>query len=206
MLEFRTKTMLLWNSPHSSLCHFSTRLNLCFRWTHSLTTVIYCWESCQGQVTLFTNPVVILVCRVCACVSVTLGAIQVPLLCSWAGLMRYQTQTSIHQPHWWGQWGATASVKRGIMAPHVGIGRPCLQRLLGTEGLKQYTTPASTFLCSAKLSSLTLGAASRDFLSLWFSGTKTQKKNVLLESGGLIFKCVHVCELVKRKGHRGLID
>ncbi len=156
--------------------------------------------------TLFTNPVVILVRRVCACVSVPLGARQVPLLCSWAGLMRYQTQTSIHQPHWWGQWGATASVKRGIMAPHVGIGRPCLQRLLGTEGLKQYTTPASTLLCSARLSSLTLGAASLDFLSLWLSGAKTQKKNVLLESGGLIFKCVHVCEWVKRGGHRGLID
>lgn len=84
---------------------------------------------------------------------------QVPLLCSWGGLMRYQTQTSIHQPHWWGQWGATASVKRGIMAPHVGIGRPCLQRLLGTEGLKQYTTPDSTLLCSATLGSFTLGAA-----------------------------------------------
>lgn len=49
------------------------------------------------------------------------------------------------------------------MAPRVGIGRPCLQRLLGTEGLKQYTTPASTLLCSARLSSLTLGAASLDF-------------------------------------------
>lgn len=142
-----------------------------------LTTAIHCWLSCQCQVTLFTNSLVILVCRVRACVSVALGARQVPLLCSWAGLMRYQTQTSIHQPHWWGQWGATASVKRGIMAPRVGIGQPCLQRLLGTEGLKQYTTAASTLLCSVRSSSLTLGAASQDFfLSLWFSGTKTQKK------------------------------
>lgn len=147
------------------------------------------------------------VSSVCLWERVALGARQVPLLCSWAGLMRYQTQTSIHQPHWWGQWGATASVKRHIMAPCVGIGRPCLQRLLGTEGLKQYTTAASTLLCSARLSSLTLRAASQDFfLSLWFSGTKTEKKNVLLESGGLIFKCVHVCEWVKRRGHRGLID
>lgn len=104
----------------------------------------------QGQVTCFTNTVAILVCSVRACVTVALRARQVPLLCSWAGLMRYQTQTSIHQLHWWGQWEATASVKRGIMAPCAGIGQLCLQRLLGTLGLKQYTTPA-TLLCSANL-------------------------------------------------------
>lgn len=147
----------------------------------------------QDQVTLFTNTEVILVFCVC-CVSVTLG---VPLLCSWVSLMRYQTQTSIHQPHWWGQWGATASVKRGIMAPRVEIGGPCLQRLLSTEGLKRYTTPASTSLCSAKLT-FPQGSFLR-LLSLWFSGTKTQKKNVLQESGHLIY-VEHVCELVKTEG------
>lgn len=36
------------------------------------------------------------------------------------------------------------------MAPCAGIGQLCLQRLLGTLGLKQYTTPA-TLLCSANL-------------------------------------------------------
>lgn len=113
------------------------------------------WQQCiivliQGQVTCFTNTVAILVCGVRACATVALRARQVPLLCSWAGLMRYQTQTSIHQLHWWGQWEATASVKRGIMAPCAGIGQLCLQRLLGTLGLKQYTTPA-TLLCSANL-------------------------------------------------------
>lgn len=134
---------------------------------YSKPTAIHYWVSCQCKVTLFTNPVVILVCQVCACVSVALVARQVPLLCSWAGLMRYQTQTSIHQPYWWGQWGATTSVKRCILAPCVGIGQPCLQRLLGTEGLKQYTTSASTLLCSARLSSLTLRALLKTFIYLF---------------------------------------
>lgn len=62
--------------------------------------------------------------RVCVWASVTSGAQQVPLLCSWVVLMRYQTQTSIHQPHWWGQWGATASVKGAIMVPRAETGGP----------------------------------------------------------------------------------
>lgn len=63
------------------------------------------------------------------------------------------------------------------MAPCVGIGQPCLQRLLGAEGLKQYTTPASTLLCSASLSSLTLRAASQDFfISLIFRNKDPQEK------------------------------
>lgn len=124
---------------------------------------------------------------------------QVLLLCSWVSLMRYQPQTSIHQPHWWGQRGATASVKRGIMVPRVRIGRPCLQRLLGTEGLKQYTTPASTLLCSASLSSLSLRAVSLDFFFFFFYylfdflEQRRRKKNVLLESGGLIYVSMCVC-------------
>lgn len=59
--------------------------------------------------------------------------------------------------------GNCFSKERHYIAPHVGIGPPCLQRLLGTEGLKQYTIPASTLLCSARLSSLTLRPASQEF-------------------------------------------
>lgn len=102
------------------------------------------------------------------------GSRSVPLLCSWVGLMRYQSQTSIHQPHWWGQWGATALVKRGIVASGVGIGQPCLQRLVRAEGLKQNTsTAASTSLSSAGLNSLALRGSSS---GLWFFRTKTPEE------------------------------
>lgn len=191
----------------ASIWHFWLLEKNCFvnckqkkrRKGYILTTVSHCGVSCQDQVTLHKPSRYFGVQHACACVSVALGARQVPLLCSWAGLMRYQTQTSIHQPHWWGQWGATASVKRGIMASRVGIGQPCLQRLLSTEGLKQYTTPASTLLRSARFSSLTLGAASQDFfffflfISLIFWNKEPKKKNVPLVYGGLISKRGHVC-------------
>lgn len=54
--------------------------------------------SCQGQVTLYKPCGNFAEQSVCLCES-DMGARQVPLLCSWVGLMRYQTQTSIHQPH-----------------------------------------------------------------------------------------------------------
>lgn len=133
---------------------------------------------------------------VCACAVWHWEPRQVLLLCSWFSLMRYQPQTSIHQPHWWGQRGATASVKRGIMVPRVRIGQPCLQRLLGTEGLKQYTTPASTLLCSTSLSSLSLRAVSLDlvFFSFFFISLIFWNKGPKSTSG--IWRpnlCEHVC-------------
>lgn len=147
----------------------------------------------------------------CACWSVAFVATQVPLFCSWASLMRYQTQTSIHQPHWWGQWGATASLKKALWCL-CGIGRPCLQRLLVRGCLKQYTTSSlSALLHSALLPSGQLFGLFYlfDFLQ------QGQKKNILVESALLVLNvpvcvcvgvCVCVCEWVKRHGHRGLID
>ena len=63
------------------------------------------------------------------------------------------------------------------MARRVGIGQPCLQRLLGTEGLKQYTTPASTLLRSVRLNSWTLGGSfSGLFISLIFLEQRPKRK------------------------------
>lgn len=66
------------------------------------------------------------------------------------------------------------------MGRHVWMGRPCLQRLLGAEGLKQYTTAASTLLRSAGPGALALRAASQDFfLNLFdFLGEKRPKRKM----------------------------
>lgn len=138
----------------------------------------HCGVPCQGQVTLFTNPVVISVCRVRACVCerdirsqtgpsvVQLGRlneISDSNINSSASLMRTMRGNCFSKERHYGS--------------SCGIGLPCLQRLLGTEGLKQYTTPASTLLCSASLGSLTLGAASQEFfISLIFWNKEPKEK------------------------------
>lgn len=125
-----------------------------------------------------------------ACWSVAFVATQVPLFCSWASLMRYQTQTSIHQAHWWGQWGATASLKKALWCL-CGIGRPCLQRLLVRGCLKQYTTSSLSALLHSAL--LPLGQLFGLFLSLWFSTTEPEEKYTC-EVCTVGFKCACVCE------------
>lgn len=81
-----------------------------------------------------------------------------------------------------------------------GIGRPCLQRLLGTEGWN--STPHQ----------LALGPSSWDgyffhsffsFYLLWFPGTKNKTK-ILLEPEWLLLPCM--CCGVEGGGQRGLID